>query len=264
MLADNIMNDQCRRPVIGVPSSRMLNGTGRMHSFTTAETNVLALLEYCDCLPIQLPPIGDKCAIQQLIGMLDGLLLPGGRANVEPHHYGGPAFPEDEVIDPGRDAVVLKLIPAAIEAGVPVFGICRGIQEMNVALGGSLHYRVHLLEGKMDHRMPRRDGMTTEEIFALRHNVSLDSSGLFAKLTGGKSDVRVNSLHGQGINRLASELTIEAISEDGIIEGVRAKSDAFAVGVQWHAEYDPKHHELGNALYQEFARAITEHAAKRA
>ena len=96
MLADKSMNDQCRRPVIGVPSSRMLNAAGRMHGFSTGERNVLALLEYSDCLPIQLPPIGDKCAIQQLVAMLDGLMLPGGRANVEPHHYGGPAFPDDE------------------------------------------------------------------------------------------------------------------------------------------------------------------------
>lgn len=241
----------------------MLNGNARMHGYSTGERNVMALLEYCDCLPIQLPPIGDKCAVQQLVSMLDGLMLPGGRANVEPHHYGGPAFPEDEIIDPGRDAVVLKLIPACIEAGVPVFGICRGIQEMNVALGGSLHYRVHLLDGKLDHRMPRREGMTTEEVFALRHGISLETGGLFSKLTGGKSEVRVNSLHGQGIDRLASDLQIEAISEDGIIEGVRAKSDAFAVGVQWHAEYAPQEHELGNALYTEFARAVTEHAARR-
>ena len=241
----------------------MLNTGARMHGYSTGERNVLSLLEYCDCLPIQLPPIGDKYAIEQLVGMLDGLLLPGGRANVEPHHYGGPAFPDDEIIDPGRDAVVLKLIPACIEAGVPVFGICRGIQEMNVALGGTLHYRVHVLEGKLDHRMPRRDGMTTEEVFALRHNVSLESNGLFLRLTGGKSEVRVNSLHGQGIDRLASDFTVEAISEDGIIEGIRANSDAFAVGVQWHAEYEPQKHELGDALYREFAQACTAHAAKR-
>jgi len=159
--------------------------------------------------------------------------------------------------------VVLKLIPAAIEAGVPVFGICRGIQEMNVALGGTLHYRVHLLEGKMDHRMQRRDDSTTEQLFALRHGINLESGGMFSKLTGGKSEARVNSLHGQGIDRLATDLMIEAISEDGIIEGVRAKSDAFAVGVQWHVEYEPQKHELGDALYKEFARAVTEHANKR-
>ena len=134
---------------------------------------------------------------------------------------------------------------------------------MTGALGGSIHYRVHLLEGKMDHRMQRRENSTVDEVFALRHGISLESGGLFSKLSGGKSEVRVNSLHGQGIDRLASELTIEAISEDGIIEGVRAKSDAFAVGVQWHAEYEPQQHELADALYKEFARAVTEHAQKR-
>ncbi len=258
------MDDQCRKPVIGIPSSRFMNQGARMHGYSTGERNVMALLEYSDCIPIQLPPIGDRCAIQQLTQMLDGLLLPGGRANVEPHHYGGPAFPEDEIIDPGRDGVVLKLIPACLEAGVPMFGICRGIQEMNVALGGTLHYRVHMLDGKLDHRMPRRDGLTTEEVFALRHGISLESGGLFSQLTGGKSEAMVNSLHGQGIDRPAADLRIEAISEDGIIEGVRVNADTFAVGVQWHAEYEPQKHELADALYTEFMRAAAQRAAKRA
>lgn len=241
----------------------MQNPGARMHGYSTGERNVQSLLEYGDCIPIQIPPIGDKCAVDQLVGMLDGLLLPGGRANVQPHHYGGPAFPDDEIIDPGRDGVVLRLIPAAIEAGVPVFGICRGIQEMNVALGGTLHYRVHLLDGKLDHRMQRRDDITQEEIFALRHGVSLDEGGLFSKLVGGKSEVRVNSLHGQGIDRPANDLVIEAVSEDGIVEGVRVKSDNFAVGVQWHAEYQPQQHELSDRLYREFLRAASARAEKR-
>ena len=145
-----------------------------------------------------------------------------------------------------------------------MFGICRGIQEMNVALGGTLHYRVHMLDGKLDHRMPRREGLTTEEVFALRHGISLESGGLFSQLTGGKSEVMVNSLHGQGIDRPAADLRIEAISEDGIIEGVRVNADSFAVGVQWHAEYEPQKHELADALYSEFMRAAAQRAAKRA
>jgi putative glutamine amidotransferase len=257
------MNDTCRKPVIGIPSSRILNQGARMHGHSTAERNVESLLEYGDCLPIQLPPLGDKCAIAQVVGMIDGLLLPGGRANVEPHHYGGPAFPDDEIIDPGRDGIVLKLVPACIEAGVPIFGICRGIQEINVALGGSLHYRVHLLDGKLDHRRPQIEDMTLEEVFKLRHGVSLDSGGLFSRLTGGASEVRVNSLHGQGIDRLASDLTAEAISEDGIIEGVRLKDDTFCVGVQWHAEYAPQKHALSDGLYREFLRACTAHAQRK-
>ena len=258
------MNDTCRKPVIGIPSSRMLNQSARMHGYSTAERTVQALLEYCDCLPIQLPPIGDKCAIEQLAQMIDGLMLPGGRANVEPHHYGGPAFPDDEIIDPGRDAVVLKLIPACLEAGVPVFGICRGIQEMNVALGGSLHYRVHLVQGKLDHRRPQIDNLPVDEVFKLRHGVSLDSGGLFSKLMGGVTEIRVNSLHGQGIDRLAADLEVEAISEDGLIEGVRLKNGGpFCVGVQWHAEFGTQKHALSDAIYKEFARAVTARAERK-
>jgi putative glutamine amidotransferase len=259
------MDDPCRKPVVGIPSSRFLHQGARMHGYSVSETTVQSLLAYGECLPIQLPPIGDKCAIEQLVGLIDGLMLPGGRANVEPHHYGGPAFPDDEIIDPGRDAVVLKLIPACLEAGVPVFGICRGIQEINVALGGSLHYRVHLVAGKLDHRRPQVDDMPVEEIFKLRHGVNLESDGLFSRLLGGASAARVNSLHGQGIDRLASELQAEAVSEDGLIEGVRLKNGGpFCVGVQWHAEYEPKTHALSDGLYKEFVRACTERAARRA
>ena len=258
------MNKACRKPVIGIPSSRILNPNARMHSHSTAERNVQSLLEYGECLPIQLPALGDKCDIKQVVGMIDGLLLPGGRANVEPHHYGGPAFPDDEIIDPGRDGIVLKLIPACLEAGIPVFGICRGIQEINVALGGTLHYRVHLVEGKLDHRRPQIDNLPIEEVFKLRHGVSLEAGGFFAKLTGGASAARVNSLHGQGIDRLASELQAEAISEDGLIEGVKLKNGGpFCVGVQWHAEYEPQQHPLSDGIYKEFLRACTEHAEKR-
>ena len=158
----------------------------------------------------------------------------------------------------------MKLIPAYLEAGVPVFGICRGIQEMNVALGGTLHYRVHLVEGKLDHRLQRRDDMTTEDVFALRHDVDLQGSGLFSRLTEGAARVRVNSLHGQGIDRLASELQVEAISEDGLIEGVRlGNGGPFCGGVQGHAEFAPQNHALSDAIYKEFARAVTAHAERR-
>ena len=136
-----------------------------------------------------------------------------------------------------------------------MFGICRGIQEMNVALGGSLHYRLHMLEDKDDHRMPRRDDITLEEIFRLRHPVQLTRGGLFERLAGA-SEVMVNSLHGQGIDELADELEVEAITPDGVIEGVRLRNDrTFTVGVQWHAEWKPEEHELSRRLFEEFGRA---------
>ena len=136
-----------------------------------------------------------------------------------------------------------------------MFGICRGIQEMNVALGGSLHYRLHLLEDKDDHRMPRDNTVTAEEIFKLRHPVRLSPGGLFERLAGA-SEVMVNSLHGQGIDELADALEAEAVTPDGVIEGVRLRNDrTFTVGVQWHAEWKPAEHELSRRLFEEFGRA---------
>ena len=166
-----------------------------------------------------------------------------------------PPFPDDEPIDPERDATALAMVRACIAAEVPVFGICRGIQEMNVALGGSLHYRLHLLRDKDDHRMPRHDDVTVEEIFKLRHSVRLTRGGLFERLVGA-SAVMVNSLHGQGIDELAGALEVEAITPDGVIEGVRLRNDrTFTVGVQWHAEWKPEEHELSRRLFEEFGRA---------
>lgn len=230
----------------------------------TGERNVESLRRMVECTPLLLPPLGTRLDIPDLVRCMDGLILTGGRANVEPHHYGGPPFPPDEPVDPGRDALVLPLVRACIDAGVPVFGICRGIQEINVALGGSLHYRIHELPGKHDHRMPRREDVTSEEIFRLNHLIALTPGGLFEAMTG-VSEVMVNSLHGQGIDRVADGLEVEAVSPDGVIEGIRlADEDRFIVGVQWHAEWRPEEHVLSGALYERFGRLAGERARRRA
>jgi putative glutamine amidotransferase len=229
----------------------------------TGERNVHALLKMVDCIPVLLPPMGAAVDVDELVSRMDGFVLTGGRANVEPHHYGGPEFPADEPIDPGRDALVLPLVRACIAARVPVFGICRGIQEINVALGGSLHYRIHQLSGKNDHRRPRREDVTTEEIFRLNHLVKLTPGGLFQSLTG-HDEMMVNSLHGQGVDRLGKGLVVEAISPDGVIEGLRYDDDTqFIVGVQWHAEWQPEEHPLSGALYTAFGEACRARASRR-
>lgn len=229
----------------------------------TGERNVHALLKMVDCIPVLLPPIGGAVDVAELVSRMDGFVLTGGRANVEPHHYGGPEFPADEPIDPGRDALVLPLIRACIAARVPVFGICRGIQEINVALGGSLHYRIHQLPGKNDHRRPRNEDVTTEEIFRLNHMVKLTPGGLFQSLTR-HDEMMVNSLHGQGVDRLGDGLVVEATSPDGVVEGLRYNDDSqFIVGVQWHAEWQPEAHELSAALYTAFGKKARERAAAR-
>ena len=249
------------RPLVCVPASLFELSPGRYSAHVTGESCVDSLERHADCIPIILPALGGRLELEQFVTRIDGLLLTGGRANVEPHHYGGAPFPDDEVIDPGRDATVLPLIRACVKSCVPVFGVCRGIQEMNVALGGTLHYRVHLVPGKDDHRMPQQEDLTMEEVFKLRHPVSLTAGGLFCELVDG-SEVMVNSLHGQGIERLADSLEIEAVTPDGLVEGVRLKDDrTFTVGVQWHAEWKPEEHVLSRALFGEFGRAAHAHAS---
>ena len=248
-------------PLVCVSASVMELENRRHTVHAASAKNIDAVARFAGCVPVMLPPLGDRLDMASFAERIDGLVLTGGRANVEPHHYDGPPFPDDEPIDPERDATALAMVRACIEAEVPVFGICRGIQEMNVALGGSLHYRLHMLEDKDDHRMPRHDDVTVEEIFRLRHPVQLTRGGLFERLAGA-SEVMVNSLHGQGIDELAGALEIEAVTPDGVIEGVRLRNDrTFTVGVQWHAEWKPEEHELSRRLFEEFGHAA--HACAR-
>jgi putative glutamine amidotransferase len=154
-------------------------------------------------------------------------------------------------------------VRAILAERVPVFGICRGIQEINVALGGSLHYRIHHLPGKNDHRRPQNDEVTQEEVYRLKHMVKLTSGGMFQSLVG-RDEMMVNSLHGQGVDRLGAGLVVEAISPDGVIEGLRYDDETqFIVGVQWHAEWQPEEHALSGALYTAFGEATRARAARR-
>jgi putative glutamine amidotransferase len=178
---------------------------------------------------------------------------------VEPMRYGGPASMQGTLHDPERDATTLPLIRAALEAGVPVLAICRGIQELNVALGGSLHQRVEELPGKLDHRAD--DARPVEEQYAKVHSVSLTPGGLLERITGHR-EIRVNSIHAQAIDRLADGLTVEAVAPDGLIEAVSVTgAPAFALAVQWHPEWRFRECPDSTALFQAFGRACADHAA---
>jgi putative glutamine amidotransferase len=251
------------RPLICISANAMEAADRRHLVHATGERNVDALMKMVDCIPVLLPPVGEDIDCADLVSRMDGVILTGGRANVEPHNYGGPEFPPDEPIDPGRDALVLPLVRACIAAHVPVFGICRGIQEINVAMGGTLHYRVHEIPGMNDHRMPRHADVTVEEIFRLNHAIKLTEGGLFQSLVG-TDEVMINSLHGQGVDRLADDLLVEAVSPDGVIEGLRYKDESqFVVGVQWHAEWQPDEHSLSGELYKAFGEAACARANRR-
>jgi putative glutamine amidotransferase len=250
------------KPIIGISTNEITNFGGRQVSHSTGLRYVNAVAKFTNGIPILIPSYINNDDLDQLLKKLDGIVLTGGRANIEPHHFGGKPFPPDEPIDVGRDEIVLKLIPKCVSLGIPIFGICRGIQEMNVAYGGTLHYRVHQLPEKNDHRMPREDDVTIKEIFKLRHRIDFTKNGYFYNLIN-KENCMVNSLHGQAINALAQNLKIEALSDDGVIEAISIpEHPSFAVGVQWHAEYEPENNDLNRCLFKEFGLACSEYVKK--
>jgi putative glutamine amidotransferase len=253
------MSDASSKPLVGVPVSISLHFRRKIRHHGTGERYLTALCDAAGAMPMLVPALPDHTDLKDLARRLDGLFLTGGRANIEPHHYDGPPFPEDEIRDPDRDALVLPLVRACLDEGVPIFGVCRGIQELNVALGGSLHYRVHMVEGMLDHRRQKR-----RTIYGNRHLISLAAGGLFERLAG-RPEVEVNSLHGQGIDRVAPGLEVEARAPDNLVEGVRVTgATSFACAVQWHAEASNMDGcPLSPALFGAFGDAARERAAKR-
>jgi putative glutamine amidotransferase len=186
---------------------------------------------------------------------------------VHPSRYGVVPDSRHEPFDHERDDLALTLIETCVARGMPLFGICRGLQEMNVAFGGSLHPEIRDLPGRMNHRMPR---IETGEIhpdpavvFADRHDVALRADGTFARLLECET-IRVNSLHGQGIDEPGPRVVVEGVAEDGTIEAISiADASGFALGVQWHAEYDPQTNPINRTLFRAFGAALAEHRARR-
>jgi putative glutamine amidotransferase len=245
-------------PVIGIPAC--VREFHEMPFHTVSDRYVNCVLSGVGGLPVLIPADGCVC-FETLLASVDGLIFTGSPSNVEPHHYGGPVY-EGTLHDPCRDATTLPLIRAAIAAGVPVFAICRGHQELNVALGGSLHQLVHELPGRIDHRSSRE--LPRQHRADPRHLVRLTAGGFLARLAGGAAEVMVNSLHAQAIDRVADGLIVEAVATDGTIEAVRVKdAAAFALGVQWHPEARLAEDTLSQALFAAFGDAARARAAHR-
>ncbi|MBV8889886.1 MAG: gamma-glutamyl-gamma-aminobutyrate hydrolase family protein [Alphaproteobacteria bacterium] len=238
-------------PLVGIPTCvRILN---ERPFFTAADRYPNAVADAAGCLPLLIPALGTRLDCAALLDTLDGLLLTGSPSNVEPCHYGGEPSQEGTLHDPARDATTLPLIREAIRRDLPILAICRGIQELNVALGGTLHQRVHELPGRLNHRSPPGP-MPLDQRYGPAHLVQLTPGGLFAGLAG-CDQVVVNSLHSQGIDRAAPGLRVEAVAPDGQIEGVCLPDATFVVGVQWHPEYKPLENPLSRALFAAFGRA---------
>ena len=249
-----------RRPVVGVIGNAY-RIEDRFATQLVGERNLRAVAEVSGALPLMFAGSPDITEIGALLDAVDGVVLTGARANVHPTRFRTEPDPRHEPYDLHRDDLALALSEACVDRGIPLFGICRGLQEMNVAFGGSLHPEIRELPGRMNHRMPRLETgeihPDPDVVFADRHDVSLVPGGAFARLFGCET-IRVNSLHGQGILEPGGRVVVEGVAEDGTIEAIRiADASGFALGVQWHAEYDPQHNPINRALFQAFGEALS-------
>jgi putative glutamine amidotransferase len=248
-----------KTPVVGVIVSAY-RVEDRFTVQMTGERNLRAIAEVAGALPLVFAgsPLITDCAA--LLASVDGILLTGARANVHPTRFAAEPSAAYEPYDEHRDDMALLLTTLCVDAGMPIFGICRGFQEMNVAFGGTLHPEIRELPGRINHRMPR---LATGEIhpdpevvFADRHDVHLTADGAFHSLLG-CATIRVNSLHGQGILEPGRRVVVEGVAEDGTIEAIRiADAHGFALGVQWHAEYDPVGNAVNRRLFEAFGAAV--------
>jgi putative glutamine amidotransferase len=262
------MNRSSLRPLVGISACYKENGRGGwMH--TVGDKYVQAAVRAVGALPILIPAFGPEFgdnamteALDRLLETLDGVLLTGSPSNVEPHHYEGEQSRPGTAHDPVRDATTLPLIRHSIDHGVPLIAICRGAQEVNVALGGSLHQLVHEVEGRRDHRS--RKAPTTDENYAPAHDIDIVPGGVLEKLLGEKR-VRVNSLHAQGVDKLAPRARLEAVADDGQIEAFSVPdAPAFALALQWHPEHRALENPVSMKLFDAFAAACRARAADRA
>jgi putative glutamine amidotransferase len=237
------------RPIVIIPScSKMIGGlmfdaVGRKYSAAVAEV--------AECQPL-LAPLGQSMAdIAAVLDIADGILLSGSLSNVEPMHYGTEKPLNPDSVDRDRDSLTLPLIRTAVERKIPLFAICRGFQEFNVALGGTLHQAVHGVEGHNDHREPLTEDMDVK--FGPVHPVKLQGT---LRDWVGHDEIMVNSLHWQGIKTLAKPLVAEAFAKDGLVEAIRApEGNAFCLGVQWHPEWQPRSNATSIELFRRFGAA---------
>jgi putative glutamine amidotransferase len=247
------------RPLIGISADRRMVGHHPFHM--VGEKYARAVMDAAQAVPLLIPSLAEELGFDELLTRLDGLVFTGSPSNVEPQHYQGTPSEPGTLHDPARDATTLPLIRKAVEAGVPVLGICRGFQEMNVAFGGTLHQKLHEVPGHLDHRDDERQPLEVQ--YGPAHDVTLEPGGLLRSLTSEES-VRVNSLHSQGIDRLGPSLAVEARAPDGVIEAFRVRdARRFALAVQWHPEWKVMANAFSRALFAAFGQASRERAQSK-
>ena len=243
-----------RRPVVGIIGNMNLLDD-EYPVYASGLVNSEAVAQLAGCLPLIIPSDPRFVSVAELLDLCDGFLLTGGRPNVHPSEYGEEETPAHGCFDRCRDAITLPLIRACVERGQPFLGICRGFQEVNVALGGTLYPEIRDLPGRMNHRMPT-DG-TLDEKFALRHSVSFVEGGVFHRLMG-VSEVMTNTLHGQGIARPGERIVIDGYAPDGTPEAIYVKDAlGFTLSVQWHPEWNAVKDPVSRPLFTAFGAAVS-------
>lgn len=238
-----------QRPVVLVPACNRMIGH---HPFHVAGQKYVDAVRLAGCLPLVVPQAGPH-EVEELLALADGVFLTGSPSNVHPRHFDEVVHDTALPLDPVRDDWTLPLIPRALALGVPLLAICRGFQEVNVALGGSLHQTVHAQTGLRDHRADA--SLPVEVQYGPAHGVRVLTGGLLEALLGA-SEFQVNSLHGQGVARLASGLRAEAVAPDGVIEAFTAPAaPGFNLGVQWHPEWQARENPVSMKLLRAFGDA---------
>ncbi|MGB8812128.1 MAG: gamma-glutamyl-gamma-aminobutyrate hydrolase family protein [Paracoccaceae bacterium] len=250
-----------RRPVVGIIGNMsVLNENYTVHG--SGLMNSEAVAKVAGCLPLIIPSDPRLVSVAELLELCDGFLLTGGRPNVHPSEYGEDETPAHGDFDRCRDAITLPLVRACVERGQPFFGICRGFQEVNVALGGTLFPEIRDLPGRMNHRMPTEG--TLEEKFALRHPVRFSPGGVFARLLGA-DEVMTNTLHGQGIARTGQDIVVDGVAPDGTPEAIYVSgAKGFTLSVQWHPEFNAAADPVSRPLFAAFGAAAADWAATKA
>lgn len=240
--------------LLGIICNEKTNEIDTLQSVNQLYLNAVAA--HMDVQPV-LIPVDRPLVIEPLLARLDGLLMTGNRTNVHPSRYGVAPQAIYEPYDENRDAAAFALIKAALADDLPLLAICRGFQELNVVLGGSLMTNVHKMDGKLSHRTPKAD--THDGRFAARHDVQFVEGGYFSTLLGTNTAI-TNSLHWQAVDRLADDLRLDGTAEDGIIEAATHKTASYCVGVQWHPEYQNGENMISEKLFGDFERAMRERA----
>ncbi|WP_417247988.1 gamma-glutamyl-gamma-aminobutyrate hydrolase family protein [Celeribacter sp.] len=248
------------RPVVGIiGNSNLLHD--QYPAYTGGRMDAEAVSDVAGCMPLLIPAHPDYVSTEELMATCDGFLFTGGRPNVHPEEYGETETEAHGAFDRSRDAVTLPLVRACVEAGQPFFGICRGFQEINVAMGGTLYPEIRDLPGRMNHRMPP-DG-SIEEKFALRHPVRLAEGGVFHKLLGA-TEVMTNTLHGQGIKQPGKRIVVEGYAPDGTPEAIFVEgAKGFTLAVQWHPEFRAGQDPVSRPLFEAFGEAVRDFARAR-